>query len=164
MIELIREYLPVILLAVLIGAIVGFLIFRPRQRVRLTDSAPLRPHMPVKHGASPHAGETVFEHEAEVSTRLVVGTQPNVDPTAAGASVDDFTRMKGVGPRFAEALHKLGFGRFDQLAKLTPEEIDRLDPQLGSFRGRIVRDRVVEQADYLARGDLDGFEQRFGKL
>jgi len=23
---------------------------------------------------------------------------------------------------------------------------------------------VVEQADYLARGDVDGYEQRFGKL
>ena len=42
--------------------------------------------------------------------------------------------------------------------------IDRLDPQLGAFRGRIARDRIVEQADYLARGDVDGFEQRFGKL
>ena len=26
------------------------------------------------------------------------------------------------------------------------------------------RDRVVEQADYLARGDRDGFEERFGRL
>ena len=45
MIELLREYLPAILVAVVIGLIVGFLILRPRQSVRLTDSAPLRPHM-----------------------------------------------------------------------------------------------------------------------
>ena len=45
MIEVLREYLPAILVAVLIGIVVGFLIFRPRHRVRLTDSAPLRPHM-----------------------------------------------------------------------------------------------------------------------
>ena len=51
-----------------------------------------------------------------------------------------------------------------QLAHLTPTEVDRLDAQLGAFRGRIARDRIVEQADYLARGDIDGFEQRFGKL
>ena len=43
-------------------------------------------------------------------------------------------------------------------------EIERLDEQLGAFRGRIKRDRIVEQADYLARGDTDGFEQRFGAL
>ena len=50
------------------------------------------------------------------------------------------------------------------LAQLTPTEIDRLDHRLGSFRGRIARDRIVEQADYLARNDIDGFEQKFGKL
>ena len=59
---------------------------------------------------------------------------------------------------------RLGFYRFEQLAQLTPTEIERLDEQLGAFRGRITRDRIVEQADYLARDDIDGFEQRFGKL
>jgi predicted flap endonuclease-1-like 5' DNA nuclease len=72
--------------------------------------------------------------------------------------------MKGVGPKFAEALHRLGFHRFDQLAQLTPTEIERLDGQLGAFSGRLIRDRVVEQADYLARNDTDGYEQVFGKL
>ena len=45
-----------------------------------------------------------------------------------------------------------------------PTEIERLDEQLGAFRGRINRDRIVEQADYLARNDIDRFEQNFGKL
>jgi len=39
-----------------------------------------------------------------------------------------------------------------------------LDEQLGAFRGRIQRDRIVEQAQFLERGDTDGFEQQFGKL
>jgi predicted flap endonuclease-1-like 5' DNA nuclease len=47
---------------------------------------------------------------------------------------------------------------------LSPTEIERLDARLGTFAGRITRDRVVEQADYLARNDIDGFEQKFGKL
>jgi predicted flap endonuclease-1-like 5' DNA nuclease len=47
---------------------------------------------------------------------------------------------------------------------LTPTEVERLDERLGTFRGRIARDRIVEQAGYLARGDKDGFEQKFGKL
>jgi predicted flap endonuclease-1-like 5' DNA nuclease len=77
---------------------------------------------------------------------------------------DDLSRLKGVGPKFADALRGLGFNRYEQLAHLTPAEVERLDERLGTFRGRIARDRVVEQADYLARGDTDGFEQRFGKL
>ena len=72
--------------------------------------------------------------------------------------------LKGVGPKFADALRGIGFQRFDQLARLTPTEVERVDAQLGAFRGRIARDRIVEQADYLARNDIDGFEERFGKL
>ena len=77
---------------------------------------------------------------------------------------DDLCILKGVGPKFADALHAAGFYNFAQIAGLTPVEVDRLDDQLGAFRGRIARDRIVEQADYLARNDTDGFEQRFGKL
>jgi predicted flap endonuclease-1-like 5' DNA nuclease len=77
---------------------------------------------------------------------------------------DDFLLLKGIGPKLADALHDLGFHRFEQLAHLTPTELERIDAQLGAFRGRLARDKVVEQADYLARGDIDGFEQRFGKL
>ena len=82
----------------------------------------------------------------------------------AGGAPDDFQRIKGIGPRLAEMLHARGFVRFEQLAHLTTEEIDVIDQQLGAFRGRIRRDRVVEQAVYLARGDIDGFEEHFGKL
>jgi predicted flap endonuclease-1-like 5' DNA nuclease len=72
--------------------------------------------------------------------------------------------LKGVGPKFADALHSAGFVNFQQIAGLSPVEVERLDSQLGAFAGRIKRDRIVEQADYLSRNDTDGFEQRFGKL
>jgi predicted flap endonuclease-1-like 5' DNA nuclease len=81
-----------------------------------------------------------------------------------GEPHDDLCVMKGVGPKLADALRDLGFTSYAQLAHLTPTETERLDDRLGTFRGRITRDRIVEQADYLARGDTDGFEQRFGKL
>ncbi|HYX46726.1 MAG TPA: hypothetical protein VE820_07890, partial [Sphingomicrobium sp.] len=84
-----------------------------------------------------------------------------LDGSLAG---DDLCLIKGVGPKFADALRAAGIYSFDQIAALTPVGIDRLDQQLGAFRGRIVRDRIVDQADYLARNDIDGFEQKFGKL
>ena len=43
-------------------------------------------------------------------------------------------------------------------------EVELIDARLGAFAGRLQRDRVVEQACFLARGDSDGFEARFGKL
>ena len=155
MAELFDAYWPVILAALLIGLIVGFLAFRPRQRVRLTDSAPVRPHMAVAKS------ESVFGHEAGVTTDHVLRPEATVP---RDGPADDLERLKGVGPKLATMLAAHGLTRFDQVAKLTPPELERLDADLGVFRGRLQRDRVVEQADYLARGDIDGFEQRFGKL
>lgn len=153
MIEVFEAYWPVILVAVLIGLVVGFLVFRPRQRVRLTDSAPIRPHMAVRNG------ETVLGHEAEVTTKHVLG-----DDGAPIEPGDELERLKGVGPKLAAMLNARGIRRFDQIARLSDSEVDRIDAELGAFRGRLRRDRIVEQADYLARGDADGFEQKFGKL
>ena len=155
MVELFQTYWPIVLVALLIGLIVGFLMFRPRQRVRLTDSAPIRPHM--------MSGErqTGLGHEAEVTTNYVLGTR---DRGASSGPADDLERLKGVGPKLAAMLKAHGLTRFDQVAHLTASELERLDRDLGPFRGRLQRDRVIEQAEYLARGDTDGFEQRFGKL
>ncbi len=164
MIEVLREYLPAILIAVVIGAIVGFLLFRPRQRVRLSDDAPVRPHMAQ---AQPRRGNEIASEAATATsdvTSEILDVRVHDEPAAGPGGLDNFQRLKGVGPKFAQMLKARGFTRFEQLAHLTPEEIDRLDAELGPFRGRIQRDRVVEQAAFLARGDEDGFEQRFGKL
>jgi len=154
MAELFEAYWPVVLIAIAIGIIVGFLIFRPRRRVRLTDNVPVRPHMTI------HPGETVLEHEAEVTTKHVIGAAGSIPPEPA----DALERLKGVGPKLAAMLKAHGLTRYEQIAKLTDSELERLDADLGPFRGRLQRDRVPEQAGYLARGDVDGFEQRFGKL
>ena len=43
-------------------------------------------------------------------------------------------------------------------------EAAHLDERMGPFQGRLARDRVIEQADLLARGDIETFEETFGKL
>ena len=166
MVELLREYLPAILVAVVIGLIVGFLIFRPRQRVKLTDSAPLRPHM--AHSRDSRAESNGLAAEAAAAacdvSGEIISAPVHQHLGAAGGAIDDLQRIKGVGPKLAEMLNARGFTRFEQLVHLTPEEVEMIDQQLGPFRGRIQRDRIAEQAGYLARGDTDGFEQHFGKL
>lgn len=166
MTELLHPYLPVILIAVLIALVVGFLVLRPRQRVRLTDSAPLRPHMTSTRDSRRETNDLASEAAAAASdvTGEFIGAPVHRHLSGGADAADDFLRLKGVGPRLAEMLHARGFTRFEQLAHLTPEEIDMLDQQLGPFAGRIRRDRIVEQAAYLARGDVDGFEEHFGKL
>jgi predicted flap endonuclease-1-like 5' DNA nuclease len=160
--DLIREYWWLII--VVVALVLAFVLLRPKQRVRLTDSAPVRPHMMAKR---PPEGRGIAG-EAAAATSDVTGEilHAPVHQTLDGDSgpADDFCRLKGVGPKFADALHAVGFIRYEQIAHLTPTEIERIDAQLGAFRGRLTRDRIVEQADYLARNDIDGFEQTFGKL
>ena len=163
----VSQNLPVILIAIVVALAVAFLLLRPRQRVTLNDSdTPRRPHMAY----TPDRGSEGkgLASEAAAAATDVAGEILHVPahrhlPGASGPP-DDLARLKGVGPKFAEMLNARGIIRFDQIARLTPDEVERLDTALGPFRGRISRDRIVEQSDYLARGDLDGFEQRFGKL
>ena len=161
--DLIREYWW--LIVVLVALVLAFILLRPRQRVELTDSAPLRPHMGDERRPPEGRG---LAGEAAAAASDVTGAifQAPVHRVLDGDKEphDDLCQIKGVGPKFAEALKGLGFYRYEQLAHLTSTEIDRIDGQLGAFRGRLTRDRIAEQADYLARGDRDGFEQRFGKL
>ncbi|NML07050.1 hypothetical protein HHL13_14770 [Sphingomonas sp. G-3-2-10] len=72
--------------------------------------------------------------------------------------------MKGVGPRLAERLNSVGVTSFAQIAALSPDEAAALDAKLGDFQGRLSRDRWIDQAGYLASGDIEGFEGTFGKL
>ena len=159
-----QEYLLVFLVAIAIGAIIGFLVFRPRQKVRLTDSAPVRPHMAMsKRTEGNGIGDEVAAATSDVAGEIISARVHENLPGASGPP-DNLERLKGVGPKFAQLLASQGIVRFDQIARLSPGEVERLDESLGAFRGRISRDRIVDQADYLARGDEDGFEQRFGKL
>jgi predicted flap endonuclease-1-like 5' DNA nuclease len=161
--DLIREYWWVIV--IVLALVLAFILLRPRQRVQLTDSAPVRPHMAQQK--RPPEGRGIAG-EAAAATSDVAGDifRAPVHRELDGdkAPHDDLCALKGVGPKFAEALHGIGFTRYEQIAHLSPTEIERIDGQLGAFRGRLSRDRIVEQADYLARGDTDGFEQRFGNL
>ena len=158
------DYWPIILLAALVLAVLAFVLLRPRQRVQLSDKTPTRPHMTAR---TPVEGRGLASEAAAATTDIageLLEAPVHHHRDAGGERRDDFTRMKGVGPKFADTLYACGFYRFEQLASLTPTEIERLDERLGAFRGRLIRDRIVEQADYLAREDIDGYEQKFGKL
>ena len=165
------QYWPLIVVALLIGIVAGYFAFRPRQRVRLSDDAPIRPHMVAapKHDipvtiARRGEGRGLLDEAAaaasDVSGELL---QARVHAELPGGS-DDLELLKGVGPKLAAILNDRGISRFGQIARLTPDQVADLDQTLGAFRGRFIRDRIIDQADYLARGDTHGFEKEFGKL
>jgi len=177
--ELVAAYWPVILIAVAIGVIVGILIFRPKQTVTLSrEEEPVRAHMlqqptiTPKHDIPPQVVRTAprregLADEMAAATSDVVG-QVIGSPVHAnlpeGETPDDLQRMKGVGPKLATMLNSFGLMTYAQIAALTPSDVERIDAELGAFRGRLTRDRIVEQAAFLARGDQHGYEANFGKL
>lgn len=72
---------------------------------------------------------------------------------ALGNAPDDLKRIKGIGPVIEALLHSIGIDAFQQVAALSQGELQRVGDLLGSFRGRIQRDRWVEQAAELAGGE-----------
>jgi len=87
-------------------------------------------------------------------------------PVAATASAADgsVTQLKGLGPKVSAKLAELGVTTVGQLAALDDAGAAALDAELGPFRGRMMRDRWIEQARFLAAGDRAGFEAVFGRL
>ena len=85
-------------------------------------------------------------------------------PSTGGAADGPVTQLKGLGPKVAARLGELGIANVGQLAALDHDAAQRLDTQLGGFSGRLERDRWVEQARFLAAGDVKGFEAVFGRL
>ena len=164
--EFMTIYWPVLLVGVLIGAIIGYLVFRPRQRVRLSDDTPVRPHMAVVAKRDGEGRGLAAEAAAAASdvAGAVLNARVHDQLPGATGTPDDLQVLKGVGPKFASMLAERGIIRFEQLSKLSPGQVATLDAEMGPFRGRFGRDRIIEQADYLARGDVDGYEAKFGNL
>ena len=157
--------LIIVVVAALAAAIVAFLVWRSgrrnrgRERLlseRAGDERPyVRPRAPP-----PAAGVT---DEVATATTDVLRDVLSVDSHGAGTE-DDLQALKGVGPKLAARLRELGVTSYAHLAGLGANEVTMLDDRLGPFKGRVAKDRLVEQAHYLARGDRDGFEARFGRL
>ena len=123
-----------------------------------------RPYMKAPAAGDGAQGNSVADEVATATTDVageMLGIEPR--PPASGPA-DDLSRLKGVGPKFVARLNELGITRYDQLAGMNANEAAHLDERMGAFQGRLARDRVIEQADLLARGDIETFEETFGKL
>lgn len=156
----------IIVVAVLIGLVVAFWAFRrtSRQRVPLSKEGGAPPRTVSRDGPEGNAVTDEYSAAARDVAGEIFGVEAHPVVAGPGGPPDDLQRLKGVGPKLAAQLNAAGITRYGQLARLTPNEVAMLDERMGAFNGRIARDRLVEQACYLERGDTDGFEAAFGKL
>ena len=103
--------------------------------------------------------------DAVIEAMAEPAPQPEPAPAPVAASTaDDLSKIKGLGPKLQTLLPTLGLNTYAQIAALSEADLAALDAKLGPFAGRPARDGWVEQAKYLAAGDVAGFEARFGKV
>ena len=173
MLKLIEANWPLFVIALLIGLAVAWFVFAGTRRTRVDFDR----RDTLDEGAAPAARNQALIDSPPVTPPAVppglagTGTavaaaveEQQIEAAAHAGAADDLTRIKGLGPKLAATLNAIGVTRFDQIAGWSEADIDRIDPQLGRFSGRIRRDGWVEQAGYLARGDDKGFEARFGAM
>ena len=65
---------------------------------------------------------------------------------------DDLGLIWGVADKLAEKLNALGIWHFDQIASWTPANVAWFETQMDGFKGRIDRDKWIEQCQKLASG------------
>jgi len=97
-------------------------------------------------------------------TKAAAPKAPAPKAAKAAKGPDNLRLIKGLGPKLNTMLNDLGVTRFDQIAGLDAAAVAALDAKLGTFAGRITRDNFVYQAGLLAKGDVAGFEAKYGKL
>jgi predicted flap endonuclease-1-like 5' DNA nuclease len=134
----------------------------PAQRNQaLIDAAPAAlKEVPAREPVPAPAPEPIA---APAPVPIAEAPVPAPAPTpAATASADDIARIKGVGPKLVALLGELGVTTFAQIAAWSDADVERIDAQLGRFKGRITRDRWIEQAKLLAAGDETAFINKYG--
>lgn len=92
--------------------------------------------------------ERPAEFSTEPSAELSAETSLETSPVELdlSESIDDLTRISGVGPKLAKKLNQAGVTRFVQIAELSDEAITQLERDVVGFNGRIKRDDWPGQA------------------
>jgi predicted flap endonuclease-1-like 5' DNA nuclease len=120
-----------------VSAVVGWLLLKENKG------------KPKKEPASVAVKSQVRPPEAEEAPQIVLPLDALDQATALAP--DDLTRIKGIGPRFAQAIQAVGITSFAQLAAHTPDELaDKLAAHVGISAGRIRDNNWIGQAAELA--------------
>jgi len=91
------------------------------------------------------------------------GKKPRTMKAPRKAGADDLKLIKGIGPKLEALMQSMGFFHYDQIAKWTDAEVAWVDENLIGFKGRVTRDKWLEQAKLLAGGEDTEFSARAKK-
>ena len=136
------------------GSVIGK--YRAFDREELAPTAPAAAK-PAEEKPVPKAVEA---HGQADGDKVPDQHKPTLLEMARNDKADDLKLIYGVGPKLEELLHKLGVFHYDQIAGWSEMNLRWIDQHLGSFRGRALRDKWIEQSAKLTTGwrpsDKDG--------
>src|SRR5215831_6176415 len=118
MTSLISDNLLIIVIAVLIGVIVGWWILR-----RPTGTS--RTGRPDPLAELPHEGHSLADEDVAAVADIAgefLGVNVHSELPGASGPPDNLQMLKGVGTKMAARFNENGICRFDQLASLTPAQ------------------------------------------
>jgi NADH-quinone oxidoreductase subunit E len=146
MLEIASQMILCLLLAALLGFIIGYLFGKSTCANDDCGQVPTPPHDNT-HAAS----SDTQEHSPDEKPALL--TAPR------NGQKDNLTRIKGIGVKIEQSLNDIGIYHFDQIAAWDAENIAWADSTLG-FPGRAEREQWVAQAKALAEGEETEFSKR----
>jgi NADH-quinone oxidoreductase subunit E len=88
----------------------------------------------------------------QVPAADVAHIKPQMLSAPRNGERDDLKLIWGVAEKLEENLNKMGIWHFDQIAKWTAENIAWFEAEVPGFKGRVARDKWIEQCQKLAGG------------
>ena len=151
MLEIASQIILCLLLAALIGFILGYLFckFQHQKDGCGGDSGTADAVAATQSGLDddPTAVDTTQK------------TKPVTLSAPRGGKKDNLTLIKGIGVKIEQALNEQGIYHFDQIAGWSEENIRWVDENI-AFPGRVKREQWIEQAKLLAEGKETEFSKR----
>ncbi len=133
--------------------------------------APQRPAKPKAATAAETARKAERKTEAAADkperkpaaavTPTILGERPKGIPAPRAGQPDKLQRVSGIGPKIERTLHTLGIFHYDQVGGWTEDQVQWIESHL-KFKGRIAREKWLEQAKLLADGNEAEFARIYG--
>ncbi len=137
----------------------------------MAEPAPLvaaKPAVKPKAAAKPKAEKAAVKPKAEPKPKAA---KPKAEKPAKPAGpvrlkaprkgkADDLKEIEGIGPALEKLVNEMGFFHFDQIAAWTGADVALVDAEMKTFKGRITRDKWVEQARIIVTEGLEAFRER----